>query len=36
MKFLKKIDKETPEDLDLDLTVDKHATHKYPEVKKRL
>ena len=36
LKFLKKIDKETPKDLDLHLIVDNYATHKHPTVKKWL
>jgi transposase len=34
--FLKKIDKETPADLDLHLVVDNYATHKHPDVEKWL
>ena len=33
LKFLKKIDAETPPDLDLHLIVDNHCTHKYFKVK---
>lgn len=33
IKFLKKIDEETPADLDLHLIVDNYATHKHPKVK---
>lgn len=33
IKFLKKIDTETPPDLDLHLIVDNYATHKHPKVK---
>src|SRR5271163_2101437 len=33
IKFLKKIDAETPPDLDLHLIVDNYATHKHPKVK---
>lgn len=33
IKFLKKIDAETPTDLDLHLIVDNYATHKHPKVK---
>lgn len=33
IKFLKKIDSETPPDLDLHLIVDNYATHKHPKVK---
>jgi transposase len=33
IKFLKQIDAETPEDLDLHLVVDNYATHKHPKVK---
>ena len=33
IKFLKLIDKETPDDLDLHLIVDNYATHKHPKVK---
>lgn len=36
LKFLKKIDRETPKDLDLHLIVDNYATHKNAEVKKWL
>ena len=32
IKFLKQIDAETPEDLDLHLIVDNYATHKHPKV----
>ena len=32
LKFLKKIDAETPPDLDLHLIVDNYATHKHPKV----
>jgi transposase len=32
LKFLKKIDAQTPEDLDLHLIVDNYATHKHPKV----
>lgn len=32
LKFLKKIDAETPADLDLHLIVDNYATHKHPKV----
>jgi transposase len=32
IKFLKKIDAETPHDLDLHLIVDNYATHKHPKV----
>ncbi len=34
--FLKKLDKETPRDLDLHLVVDNYATHKHPEVEQWL
>lgn len=34
--FLKKLDKETPSDLDLHLIVDNYATHKHPEVEQWL
>jgi transposase len=33
IKFLKKIDAETPDDLELHLIVDNYATHKHPKVK---
>ena len=33
LKFLKKIDRETPPKLDLHLIVDNYATHKHPKVK---
>jgi transposase len=33
IKFLKKIDAETPPDLDLHLIVDNYSTHKHPKVK---
>jgi len=33
LKFLKKIDRETPPELDLHLIVDNYATHKHPNVK---
>ena len=33
LKFLKKIDRETPSDLDLHLIVDNYATNKHPKVK---
>ena len=33
LKFLKKIDRETPPELDLHLIVDNYATHKHPKVK---
>jgi transposase len=33
IKFLKRIDAETPPDLDLHLIVDNYATHKHPKVK---
>ena len=36
LKFLKKIDRETPKNLDLHLIVDNYATHKHPEVEKWL
>lgn len=36
IKFLKQIDAETPEDLDLHLIVDNYATHKHPKVKEWL
>jgi transposase/DNA-binding CsgD family transcriptional regulator len=36
LKFLKKIDAETPPDLDLHLIVDNYATHKHPKVQKWL
>lgn len=36
LKFLKKIDRETPSDLDLHLIVDNYATHKHPRVKQWL
>jgi len=36
LKFLKKIDNETPSDLDLHLIVDNYATHKHSDVKKWL
>ena len=36
LKFLKKIDRETPKHLQLHLIVDNYATHKHPEVKKWL
>lgn len=36
LKFLKKIDRETPGDLDLHLIVDNYATHKHESVKKWL
>lgn len=36
LKFLKKIDAETPGDLDLHLIVDNYATHKHPKVQRWL
>lgn len=36
LKFLKKIDRETPKHLDLHLIADNYATHKHPDVKKWL
>lgn len=36
LKFLKKIDVETPPELDLHLIVDNYATHKHPKVKRWL
>jgi transposase len=33
LKFLKRIDHQTPKELDLHLIVDNYATHKHPEVK---
>jgi transposase len=33
LKFLKRIDRETPRELDLHLIVDNYATHKHPDVK---
>lgn len=36
LKFLKRIDQETPAELELHLIVDNYATHKHPEVKKWL
>ncbi len=33
IKFLKLIDADTPEDMDLHLIVDNYATHKHPKVK---
>jgi len=33
IKFLRKIDRSTPKDLDLHLIADNYATHKHPEVK---
>jgi transposase len=36
LKFLKRIDRETPKGLDLHLIVDNYATHKHPEVQKWL
>lgn len=33
LKFLKKMDRETPRDLDLHLIVDNYGTHKHPNVK---
>lgn len=36
LKFLKKIDAETPADLDLHLIVDNYATHKHPTVQRWL
>ena len=36
LKFLKKIDVETPADLDLHLVVDNYATHKHPNVQRWL
>jgi transposase len=36
IKFLKKIDVETPQDLDLHLIVDNYATHKHPQVQRWL
>jgi transposase len=33
LSFLKKIERETPEDLDIHLIADNYATHKHPEVK---
>jgi len=33
LKFLKRIDRETPKELDLHLIVDNYATHKHPDVK---
>jgi transposase len=36
LKFLKKIDRETPADLDLHLIADNYATHKHPNVQRWL
>lgn len=36
LKFLRKIDKETPKDLDLHLVVDNYGSHKTPKVKRWL
>lgn len=36
IRFLKKIDAETPKDLDLHLIVDNYATHKHPQVERWL
>lgn len=36
LKFLKRIDRETPAGLELHLIIDNYATHKHPEVKKWL
>lgn len=36
LKFLKKIDKETPDDMDLHLIADNYGSHKTPKVKKWL
>jgi transposase len=36
LKFLRKIDRETPTDLDLHLIVDNYATHKHPKVQRWL
>jgi putative transposase len=36
LAFLRKIEKSVPTDLDLNLIVDNHATHKHPKVKARL
>ncbi len=36
IKFLKQIDAETPQDLELHLIVDNYATHKHPKVKRWL
>jgi len=36
LKFLKKIDSETPDDMDLHLIADNYATHKHPKVKRWL
>ncbi len=36
IRFLKKIDAETPKDLDLHLIVDNYATHKHPQVQRWL
>ncbi len=36
LAFLKKIERETPKDLDIHLIADNYATHKHPEVKARL
>ncbi len=36
LKFLKKIDRETPPELDLHLIVDNYATHKHPKVQRWL
>lgn len=33
LRFLKRIDRETPRDLDLHLVLDNYATHKHPKVK---
>ena len=33
LRFLKRIDRQTPKDLDLHLIVDNYATHKHPEVR---
>jgi len=34
LKFLRKINRETPKGLDLHLIIDNYATHKHPNVKK--
>jgi DDE superfamily endonuclease len=36
LKFLKKIDAETPAELDLHLIIDNYATHKHPKVQRWL
>jgi hypothetical protein len=36
IKFLKLIDEQTPDELDLHLIVDNYATHKHPNVQKWL